>query len=212
MLDTLHNVLVLAPHTDDGELGCGGTIARLVEEGKTVHYVAFSICEESVPDRFPEDILATEVAEATASLGIEGDNLTVYRFAVRTFPGDRQRILDALVELRGRMRPEIVFLPSSDDMHQDHKIVCEEGIRAFKKTTVLGYELPWNNIRFESTALVPLEKRHLASKIEALKFYKSQEHRNYVDESFIESLAEVRGAQAGCSYAEAFEVVRWIIR
>ncbi len=43
-------ILVLAPHTDDGELGCGGTIVRLIDEGQDVYYVAFSICEESVPE------------------------------------------------------------------------------------------------------------------------------------------------------------------
>ena len=58
MADT---VLVLAPHTDDGELGCGGTIARFLEEGKEVYYVAFSTCRTSVPEGYPEDILKTDL-------------------------------------------------------------------------------------------------------------------------------------------------------
>ena len=78
--------LVLAPHTDDGELGCGGTIARLIEAGAGIDYVAFSICEESVPDGFPSDVLATEVANATALLGIGGEHLQVHRYPVRFFP------------------------------------------------------------------------------------------------------------------------------
>ena len=206
------NVLVLAPHTDDGELGCGGTIARFVEEGKKVYYVAFSICEESVPEGFPDDILASEVTEATSSLGIERGNLTILRYTVRTFPEVRQQILDSLIDLRTTIRPDVVLLPSSDDVHQDHQTVHEEGIRAFKQTTVLGYELPWNNLQSSNTALMPLEQRHVDAKIKALTKYKSQAHRNYVDGSFIKGLAEVRGTQAGCTYAEAFEVVRWIMR
>ncbi|MER3409204.1 MAG: hypothetical protein C4306_03670, partial [Thermoleophilia bacterium] len=63
-------VLVLAPHTDDGELGCGGTMARLVEEGAEVRYVAFSIAVKSLPPGFPPDTLAREVREATRELGI----------------------------------------------------------------------------------------------------------------------------------------------
>lgn len=70
-LEAFQKVLVLAPHTDDGELGCGGTIHRLIQLGKEVHYVAFSTCEESVPEGFPKDILTKEVKAATASLGIK---------------------------------------------------------------------------------------------------------------------------------------------
>ena len=63
-------MLVLAPHTDDGEFGCGGTMARLVEGGAEVRYVAFSIATKSLPEGFPPDTLAREVREATAELGI----------------------------------------------------------------------------------------------------------------------------------------------
>jgi LmbE family N-acetylglucosaminyl deacetylase len=55
----------LAPHTDDGELGAGGFISKLVDEGAEVFYMAFSTAEESVPEGFPKDILKTEVKAAT---------------------------------------------------------------------------------------------------------------------------------------------------
>ena len=57
MLSSYKNVIVLAPHTDDGEFGCGGTIAKLIGEGKNVYYVAFSTAEDSVPKHLPKDIL-----------------------------------------------------------------------------------------------------------------------------------------------------------
>src|SRR5436190_20710631 len=86
-------VLVLAPHTDDGEFGAGGTMARLVEAGAEVRYVAFSIATKSLPDGFPDDALAREVREATAVLGIPAKGLTVHDYEVRTFPDRRQDIL-----------------------------------------------------------------------------------------------------------------------
>jgi len=58
-----NRILVLAPHTDDGEFGCGGSIARFIEEKKEVFYVAFSAVEELVPPNFPRDILRKEVKE-----------------------------------------------------------------------------------------------------------------------------------------------------
>ena len=70
MIGGWKRALVLAPHTDDGEFGCGGTMARLVEEGAEVRYVAFSIATKSLPEGFAPDTLAREVCEATAELGI----------------------------------------------------------------------------------------------------------------------------------------------
>jgi N-acetylglucosamine malate deacetylase 1 len=78
--------LVLAPHTDDGEFGCGGTMARMVDAGVEVRMVAFSIATRSLPEGFPPDTLAREVREATAELGIPPERLTVHDFDVRTFP------------------------------------------------------------------------------------------------------------------------------
>lgn len=69
MLENCNNILVLAPHTDDGELGLGGTISKLITEGKKVTYVAFSTAEESVPEGFPKDILKTEVRKRHGQVG-----------------------------------------------------------------------------------------------------------------------------------------------
>ena len=204
-------VITLAPHTDDGEFGCGATLAKLIEIGIEVHYVAFSICEASVPNGFPKDILATEVREATHTLGIPSDCLLVHRYPVRYFPQHRQDILETLVHLNRKIEPDLVFIPSSDDIHQDHQVVSQEGIRAFKHASILGYEMAWNNFSFIASAFVHLEKQHVDKKIAALKKYESQQHRIYADEGFIRSLARVRGAQASVEYAEAFEVIRWVI-
>jgi N-acetylglucosamine malate deacetylase 1 len=204
-------VLVLAPHTDDGEFGCGGAIARLVESGRQVFYAAFSVCEDSVTEGFPKDILETEVKQATKVLGIKPENLLIYRYPVRYHPQNRQATLQDLVELREDVKPDLVFMPSPNDMHQDHHTMFEEGLRAFKQVSILAYELPWNTLSFNTTAFIYLEERHISKKIEALKEYGSQKHRHYADEDFIRSLARTRGVQIGMHFAEAFEVIRWII-
>ena len=154
-------VLILAPHTDDGEPGCGGTIARFVEDGKEVYYAAFSVAEKSVPEGFPRNILEIEVRKAMKILGVSESNLLIYKYEVRTFSYHRREILEDIISLRNALQPDLVFTPSPNDLHQDHKVIAEEGIRAFKKSTILGYEMPWNNISFNTMSFILLEERHI---------------------------------------------------
>lgn len=100
ILNSYNNILVLAPHTDDGELGLGGTISKLIELGKKVTYVAFSTAQQSVPEGFPKDILKTEVKKATAQLGISPENLIIYNYEVRKLGYVRQEILEELIRLK----------------------------------------------------------------------------------------------------------------
>lgn len=203
-------VLVLAPHTDDGEFGCGGTIAKMIKNGTEVYYAAFSACEQSVLPQFPKDILITEVKKATQKLGIKKENLILFKYDVRTFNFHRQEILDDIIKLRDTLKPDAVFMPSVNDIHQDHATISNEAIRAFKFNSIFCYELIWNNFNFETTCFNYLDESHIESKVEALKEYKSQQHRSYANEEFIRSLARTRGVQIGTKYAEVFEVVRLI--
>lgn len=205
-----NRVLVLAPHTDDGELGCGGTISRMVEEGREVYYAAFSTAAESVPPPFPPDILEKEVRQGTKVLGIPVANLLVYKYKVRHLPHMRQEILEELVRMKREIDPGTVFLPSAQDLHQDHQTVHIEGLRAFKTVTVLGYELPWNNLSFDYRHFCVLTRAHVETKIAALRCYQSQQHRPYTQEEFIWSWARTRGGQIMVEYAEAFDVLRWV--
>jgi LmbE family N-acetylglucosaminyl deacetylase len=199
---------VLAPHTDDGELGCGGTINRLLGEGVDVYYVAFSTCRNSLPAGCAPDTLEREVRAATQVLGMGPDRLIVLDFEVRRFDRDRQGILDELVRIKAELEPDLVLLPCPQDMHQDHVVVANEGIRAFKRCTVLAYELPWNNITFSTQCFMAIEEHHVVRKIEAVRCYSSQQQRPYADPEFIRGLARTRGVESGYRYAEAFQVVR----
>lgn len=204
-------ILILAPHTDDGELGCGGSISRFLEEKKDVYYVAFSTCSESLPKGLPKDTLKTELKAAIKNIGINSKNLFILDYTVRKLNYVRQEILEDLVKIRAKINPDIVFIPSSNDVHQDHQTVSIEGLRAFKTKTILGYELPWNTITFHAQHFITLEKRHVEAKIKALEKYKSQENRDYFNKDFLMGWSKLRGTQIGTEFAEAFEVVRWVI-
>jgi LmbE family N-acetylglucosaminyl deacetylase len=211
LIDAVRTALVLAPHTDDGEFGCGGTMARLVEQGVDVRQIAFSTASRSLPPGFAPDTLAHESRAASAALGLAPEALTVHDFEVRTFPDSRQEILELLIEVARAFEPDVVLLPTTGDIHQDHATVAVEGLRAFKRTTVLGYEIPWNQFRFHKQAYVTLDERHLAAKTAALACYASQAHRNYANEEYIRNLARSHGIEIGRTYAECFEVVRWVV-
>ena len=207
----LNNILVLAPHTDDGELGAGGTISYLIENKANVYYAAFSTAKESVPDGLPKDILKTEVLNATKQLGIKEDNLIIFDYQVRKLNYFRQEILEDLIKVRNSIHFDLILMPSLNDIHQDHLTVSQEGLRAFKTISILGYELIWNNLTFNTTCFVRLTENQLLNKIRALQRYESQKGRDYITPEFIRSLATARGVQIGAKYAEAFEVIRWVI-
>ncbi|CAM3385449.1 hypothetical protein XNC1_0132 [Xenorhabdus nematophila ATCC 19061] len=211
MINNFNSVLVLAPHTDDGELGAGGTIAKLIENGKKITYVAFSTAEESVPKGMEKDILKTEVKAATKALGIKNDNLIIFNYQVRKLNYARQEILENLIEIRKKNKFDLILMPSLKDIHQDHTTIAQEGLRAFKNATILGYELIWNNLSFDTTCFIKLDKHHIQKKVSALHKYESQKNRDYMSEDFIFSLARTRGVQIGTKYAESFEVIRCVI-
>ncbi|MBQ6575166.1 MAG: PIG-L family deacetylase [Lachnospiraceae bacterium] len=203
-------VLILAPHTDDGELACGGTIARFLEEKKDVYYVAFSTCRNSVPPGYPPDRLEKELKLAMKSYGIDDEHVIILDYPVREFNSHRQEILDDMILIGKKLNPTYVFAPSLNDVHQDHHVIAEESIRAFKKTTLFAYEVPWNNLHFSNQTFIKLEKRHIEQKMKAIACYESQKIRAYAAPDFTIGQARTHGVQVGCEYAEVFELVRWI--
>ena len=193
------NALVLSPHTDDAELGCGGTIAKMVEEGWAVHVIYFS----AVSDRYPDLI-----GEAAKSGNILGVTHEVLNFHTRFFPRDRQEILQTLYDHSKENEYDVVFTPTTTDIHQDHGVVTSEAKRAFRKCTLLGYELPWNNLSVSLNCFIPLKEKHVKKKILALDCYNSQKHNPYFNDKFFRSVVKMRGIQLSCLYAEGFEAIK----
>lgn len=203
-------ILVLSPHTDDGELGCGATINRFIEEGCEVLNAVFSLCKDSLPEGKAPDTLLVEATKASAVLGLKQKNLLLQDYPVRRFTEHRQAILDDMIAIRKKHEPSIIFVPSTSDIHQDHKVIVEEAVRAFKNCTIYGYEMPWNNYAFNGTSFITVSETNIEKKLSALLAYTSQQHRTYMQPAFIKSLATVRGVQAGVAYAECFETIRTI--
>jgi len=191
--------LILSPHTDDAELGCGGTISKMVEDGWNVHVIYFS----AVGDRYPN--LAEEAANSGKILGVSHEILD---FETRFFPRDRQAILQALYDHSREKNYDIVFTPTTTDIHQDHGVVTSEAKRAFRNCTLLGYELPWNNLEVTLNCFITLEERHVKKKILALECYDSQKHNPYFNEKFFRSVVKMRGIQLAKDYAEGFETIK----
>lgn len=203
-------VLVLSPHTDDSELGAGGSINRLTREGHDVYYVAFSTCDQSYPESY-RGVLENEFERVMDV--VEPTEYYVLDYTVRRFNERRQDVLEDLVGIREDIDPDLVIGPSLSDFHQDHVVVANEMIRAFKtNSSIISYELPWNHVNFETQMFYELSKEDLAGKIEQLSMYESQiedNERPYFREEFIRGLAAVRGVQCDSRYAEAFKVIRW---
>lgn len=206
----IKKVLVLAPHTDDAELGCGGTLARFHEEGIEIYVAAFSTARASVPEGSDPDILRKEFIASMDILGVSEDRYFIYEYEVRKLSYFRQEVLEEMVRLRNDIQPNLVLLPSGNDVHQDHQVVFNEGLRAFKECSIWGYELPWNHVDFSTQAFVTLSQQHMDKKWEMMSVYESQliKKRNYFTRDFIEGLARVRGVQVKEDFAESFEVVR----
>jgi LmbE family N-acetylglucosaminyl deacetylase len=108
-------------------------------------------------------------------------------------------------------KPDVVLQPSPSDMHQDHQTIAQEGLRAFKKTSVLGYLLPWNTPGFTDDCYIAFGEQELEQKVEAVGKYASQQHRAYAAPDYIRGLAKVHGVTVGRPYAEVFKVLRLVL-
>jgi len=202
----INKALVLSAHTDDMELGAGATVRMLVEAGVEVRSVVFSDCKKSVDlSRFPIDVLKKECSAAASHLGI--DDLTIHEFDVRSFPSIREKILQLIHNERKDNGFDLVVTHWVGDIHQDHKVVAEETIRAFMKSkaAILQYEIPGNCPSFTPNVFVPVSHEQLEQKIEMLKKYESQVvRRGYFDEEAIKSHVGYHGHRVGTPYAEGF--------
>jgi LmbE family N-acetylglucosaminyl deacetylase len=123
----------------------------------------------------------------------------------------RSEILQHFYDLYRELKPDLVLLPNSHDIHQSHEVVFAEGRRAFKYTSILGYELPWNSIEFSMDVFLTVSKEDVDAKIAAINAYRTQKHRQFFANDIVGDLARVRGKQVGHDYAECFELVRLIL-
>ncbi|WP_442778927.1 PIG-L deacetylase family protein [Dietzia sp. SL131] len=200
-------VLALGAHTDDVELGAGGTLSRLKREGWTVVAVAGSRAEGSLPPEFERDTLEQEFRKSMKLLG--ASHVEVLGYPVRRLHAYRQELLEDFIRLRKQFEPELVLVHSSNDTHQDHSTTYHEAVRAFRSRSVLGYHSPWNERRTDSAVFIKLLNEDLELKRAMVSCYESQRKlgRDYVQSDYVGVAARYAGFQSGEELAEAFECI-----
>ena len=206
----MKNILVFSPHYDDGILGCGGTMAKLLDAGNvSIEYIVFT---PRSPD-YDHDILHSELLKAIKFIGLNSRKITYLNFKTREFPRNRQLILDKIYNLNKEKHYEMIFTPTRFDVHQDHQTVTNELLRVYKRlpTSIFGYELLLNTFSFDTSVFCSLEEKQMNAKLKAFDCFETQMSRSHFTRQLFESTARVRGAQMGADYAETFEAIRVII-
>lgn len=203
-------ILILSPHPEDGEIGCGGLIQRFLKNKSKCWYVCFTNASQSVKPPFKPNAQTYEMYRSTSILGIKKNFIIQKNYEVRSFNKYRQDILHELYLLNKKIKPDLVLCHSRQDTHQDHETITKEAIRAFKKTSILGYELPWNHFNFSADLYINLTKKECEIKCEALRSYKSRMYRPYLSKKRQLEILGMRGLQIEKDYAESYEVIRMI--
>jgi len=213
MFDDWKNILVISTHTDDAELMMGGTINKLINSGYNVHHLILSSSnQQAIARGYDPNQLIEESWKANAELGINKDNYHLVNPGYDTdyFHIYRQEVANTLFKAKEYYKPDVVFVNSRFDTHQDHQVTYNEATRIFKEIGIIGYEFPYNNFSFRYNMVVGLTKENMYHKVEAVKCFESQHDRVYSNENYIRSLAKAHSVRIKSThpYAEAFEVVR----
>jgi len=207
MLKSYKKVIALGAHPDDIEMGCGGFISKLIENGVAVCTHVMSKCDDQF-EEMEKGKLVSEYENSMSSLGVKDKNL--YDFPNKELPQNTIEMMNLLNTLQNEIKPDLVLIPFLDDPHQDHSAVAHAAIRTFRGTeTILQYEiLRHGSYSFTPTLFVDITD-YLDQKVESLKHYESQySKRKYFDSETFRSLARTRGAQSGYNYAEGFLVYK----
>jgi LmbE family N-acetylglucosaminyl deacetylase len=206
---SISTVLCLGAHSDDIELGCGGTLLRLLEENDDlrVHWIVFS----SGPERSEEALRG-----ADAFLERAGDSaVDVLNFRERFFPFVGADLKEYFDVLGGRVAPDIVFTHRREDQHQDHRLVADLTWQTFRNHLILEYEIP----KFEGdlgspNVFVELDRSVCDRKVKhVLDSYKSQEDKDWFSEETFMAVLRLRGVEARSrtGYAEGFQCRKLVL-
>lgn len=198
-----HRVLFLGAHPDDIEIGCGALIAHIANQTDV-------LCV-TLSDNQKNPELQHLVGEHYSSMGVLGvpkDKIVLGEFETRRFPQQRQEILEYMLGLKRSYQPDIVFVHTKADIHQDHGTVTEEALRAFRGTTVLGFDVIRSSYGFFPSFLVEVTEADANKKIEALAQYVTYQNRYYFGADVTRSTLVRFGAICERPFAEGFDILR----
>lgn len=198
-------VCFIGAHPDDIELGCGALIAHIASQTE--------ICCVTLSDNQANPLLKDLVQEHYLSmeiLGVSSENVILGPFETRRFPQARQEVLEYLIDLNRSFKPEIVFVHTKADIHQDHATITEEALRAFRGTTVLGFDVIRSSYGFFPNFLVEVSEADVDCKLRALAEYKTYSSKYYFDPNITRATLIRHGAMAERPFAEGFDILRII--
>ena len=199
----IRRVLCLGAHSDDIEIGCGGTLLKLIEENPSleVYWVVFT----APNGRYGE--AKDSAGEYLASLGEERATIKICGFRESYFPAQWADIKDRFREISKAFEPDLVFTHTREDRHQDHRVLSDLTWNAFRNHLVLEYEiLKYDGDLGKPNVYIPLSEERAKRKIELLfKYFKSQaSSKHWFDGESFSALHRIRGLESACQYAEAF--------
>lgn len=197
------NALFIGAHPDDIELGCGGLLAHLM--GKTDALCVTLSDNQENPDL--KEIVEQHYRSMEV-LGVPKEKVILEKFETRNFPRDRQAILEYLYDLNRRHEPDVVFVHTQADIHQDHAVVTMEALRAFRGKTVLGYDVLRSSYGFFPNFLIEISGKDVERKIKALSEYTVYSDKYYFDPETIRATSIRHGALAEKNFAEGFDILR----
>ncbi|HSM70573.1 MAG TPA: PIG-L deacetylase family protein [Anaerolineales bacterium] len=200
-------VLFLGAHPDDIELGCGALLHHIVKQ-TDVLCVTLSDNQKNPALKNVRD----EHYRAMEILGVPKENIILGPFTTRLFHDSRQDILEYFLKLRRDFKPDLIFVHSKQDVHQDHNTMTEEALRAFRGITVLGFDVVRSSHGFFPHFLIEVTKEDVDKKIEALSKYKTYQDRYYFNSELTRSIMVRHGALAERPFAEGFDILRIVGR
>ena len=197
------SVLFLGAHPDDIELGCGALLHQMVKQTEV-------LCVTLSDNQKNPDLknIKQEHYEAMAVLGVPDEKIVFGPFTTRVFPDSRQEILEYFLKLRREFGPDLIFVHSKQDIHQDHLTMTDEALRAFRGITVLGFDVVRSSYGFFPHFLVEVTEEDVNKKIEALACYETYRDRYYFNSELTRSIMVRHGALAERPFAEGFDILR----
>jgi LmbE family N-acetylglucosaminyl deacetylase len=198
----LRRVLAIGAHSDDLEIGCGGTMLALAgaNPGLAVDWVVLA----AEGGRADEARRSAEVLLADAG----ERSVEVHGFRDGYLPHTAVEVKDAFEDLKARVEPDLVLTHTRDDLHQDHRLVCELTWNTFRDHLILEYEIPkWDGDVGRPNLYVPLEEHQVQAKLDLLGgHFDSQRGKHWYDVEVFRGLMRIRGMEcrAPSGYAEAF--------
>lgn len=198
------SVLCLGAHSDDIEIGAGGTILGWIDDGVALDVTWCVLSAKAA--RAEEARLSADAFLA----GVRSKRIELAGFTDSYFPSESAAIKRWLEEIRATCRPDVILTHRGDDAHQDHREVSRLTWNAFRDHLILEYEIPkWDGDLSRPNAYMPLSEATIARKIELLlAHFGTQRAKDWFDAETFRGLARLRGMECRAPerYAEAFSV------